>query len=617
MIIRYLLDENMDVMLRKALLFNPYQGCFFSVKRKRRVGRAKRNPPNLGNNKKVKRRISMRKQYYLIYLAILSLLLNSCVSPELMPSPVNIAEPVKIEENVKNEIVEPVDSEMQNPKSSPVGETKPIKQRFALLIGNQEYQKGRLDTSHHDVDDMEKSLKAVGFKVRKLKDQNLGEMKQAIVGFGELLTRDENTVGLFYFSGHGMQYQGKNFLFPIGAMLSVTMPEHLPLETLNAEYLLATMKGAGNQLNLVFLDTCRDHSFAKGWAKGPERPGLAPMQAPSGSLIAYATGANRPALAISEGERNSPYTRYLKEGILKPGMSIFEMLTQVRVAVKKETGDFQEPDFYSGLDGTFCFKGPCGQVAQVSTPPSIPISIASQQPGTIFRDRLLDGSLGPEMVVIPAGRFRMGDIQGGGYSNEQPVHEVSVAQFAIGRYEVTFAEYDKFAQATGRQKPDDEGWGRDNRPVINVSWFDVMAYAKWLSQQTGQNYRLPTEAEWEYAARAGSNTKYWWGNDIGSNQANCLNSECGDHFEYTAPVGSFAANAFGLYDTVGNVWEWTCSVYEDRYQGAEQRCASGGSLFALRGGSWGDDAGWSRAAYRNRLEPTFRLDNQGARLARQ
>jgi formylglycine-generating enzyme required for sulfatase activity len=134
--------------------------------------------------------------------------------------------------------------------------------------------------------------------------------------------------------------------------------------------------------------------------------------------------------------------------------------------------------------------------------------------------------------------------------------------------------------------------------VINVSWFDVMAYAKWLSQQTGQNYRLPTEAEWEYAARAGSNTKYWWGNDIGSNQANCLNSECGDHFEYTAPVGSFAANAFGLYDTVGNVWEWTCSVYEDRYQGAEQRCASGGSLFALRGGSWGVVAGWSRAAYR-------------------
>jgi hypothetical protein len=94
--------------------------------------------------------------------------------------------------------------------------------------------------------------------------------------------------------------------------------------------------------------------------------------------------------------------------------------------------------------------------------------------------------------------------------------------FAMGRYEVTFAEYDKFAQATGREKPSDEGWGRGNRPVINVSWHEATAYAKWLSQQTGQQYRLPTEAEWEYAARAGKTTKYWWGNQIGSNKA--LNS---------------------------------------------------------------------------------------------
>ncbi|MEN8221031.1 MAG: SUMF1/EgtB/PvdO family nonheme iron enzyme [Pseudomonadota bacterium] len=133
----------------------------------------------------------------------------------------------------------------------------------------------------------------------------------------------------------------------------------------------------------------------------------------------------------------------------------------------------------------------------------------------VFRDRLKDGSLGPEMVWIPAGTFRMGDIQGGGHDNEKPVHQVSVSRFAIGKYEVTFAEYDKFAQATGRKKPNDRGWGRGNRPVINVSWHDATAYAEWLSQQTGQKYRLPTEAEWEYAARAGTTTKYWWGNQMG------------------------------------------------------------------------------------------------------
>jgi len=238
-----------------------------------------------------------------------------------------------------------------------------------------------------------------------------------------------------------------------------------------------------------------------------------------------------------------------------------------------------------------------------------------RQAGNSFRDSLQIGDYGPEMVVIPAGRFQMGDIQGGGDSDEKPVHWVNIDyEFAMGKYEVTFTEYDKFAEATDRKKPDDEGWGRDNRPVINVSWNDAVAYAEWLSEQTGKEYRLPTEAEWEYAARAGTETKYWWGNDIGKNKANCY--RCGDHFEYTSPVGSFNANQFGLYDTVGNVWEWTCSVYEESYQGAEQRCASSGSLFVLRGGSWNIDAMWMRSSFRGRDQRTIRSRSDGARLAR-
>jgi formylglycine-generating enzyme required for sulfatase activity len=234
----------------------------------------------------------------------------------------------------------------------------------------------------------------------------------------------------------------------------------------------------------------------------------------------------------------------------------------------------------------------------------------------VFRNYLKDGSLGPEMVWIPAGSFLMGNIQGGGDDEEHPVHQVSVEKFAMGRYEITFAEYDKFAQATGREKPDDRGWGRGNRPVIYVSWHDVKAYADWLSQQTGQNYRLPTEAEWEYAARAGTNTKYWWGNEIGANKANCSKKYCKDNFKYTAPVGSFMANPFGLHDTAGNVWEWTCSEYEKPYQGKEKRCVSNASLFALRGGSWLDYAWGSRAADRDGGEPSFRFGNLGVRLAR-
>jgi len=206
--------------------------------------------------------------------------------------------------------------------------------------------------------------------------------------------------------------------------------------------------------------------------------------------------------------------------------------------------------------------------------------------GDIFRDRLVDGTLGPELVVIQAGRFRMGYIQG----EEKPVHDVSVDRFAMGRYEVTFEEYDKFAEATGRDKPDDEGWGRGNRPVIYVSKSDAIAYAEWLSKETGETYRLPTEAEWEYAARAGTETKYWWGNEIGSNRANC--DGCGSPWdnEETAPVGSFPPNSFDLYDMVGNVREWTCSKYEEQFNGEEQQCLSNydNSSRVIRGGSWYD-----------------------------
>jgi formylglycine-generating enzyme required for sulfatase activity/cell division septal protein FtsQ len=258
--------------------------------------------------------------------------------------------------------------------------------------------------------------------------------------------------------------------------------------------------------------------------------------------------------------------------------------------------------------------------------------------GKILRDRLKDGNEGPEMVVIKAGTFRMGDIQGNGDNDEQPVHEVSIEEsIAIGRYEVTVGEFRQFVNATGYQTDAEKqdscssytnnrwddvkgaNWRNpgfsqsDTHSVTCLSWNDANAYAKWLTEQTGHHYRLPTEAEWEYAARAGTTTKYWWGNDIGSNQANCDN--CGDSFKHTAPVGSFAANPFGLFDTVGNVWEWTCSNYQYKYTGKEQRCAKNNvDGFAVRGGSWLLDAHRARAANRDGVTPSDSYDNLGTRL---
>ena len=243
------------------------------------------------------------------------------------------------------------------------------------------------------------------------------------------------------------------------------------------------------------------------------------------------------------------------------------------------------------------------------------------KPFDSYRDTLKDRSLGPEMVIVPAGSFRMGDIGGKGSADERPVHTVSFAQaFAIGRYTVTFDEYDYYAKSAGISLPDDSGWGRGRRPVINVSWQQAVAYAKWLAEQTGKPYRLPSEAEWEYAARAGTETAYWWGDGIGSNRANCNGSGSEWSGQQTAPVGSFEPNSWGLHDTVGNVWEWVQDPWHGNYEGAP----SDGSVWeqggseprVLRGGSWNVLLGNARASSRNYFfNPDNRYLNVGFRLA--
>ena len=219
--------------------------------------------------------------------------------------------------------------------------------------------------------------------------------------------------------------------------------------------------------------------------------------------------------------------------------------------------------------------------------------VSERAVGAVFRDALKSGGEGPEMVVLPTGRFRMGSPSGetGRFSHEGPLRTVTIgSRIAMGCNEVTFADYDRFVLATGRARPDDAGWGRGSRPVINVSQEDAQAYAAWLSAQTGQAYRLPSESEWEYAARAGTRTRYSWGDEIGVNRANC--DGCGSEWddEQTAPVGRFEANGFGLYDMHGNVWEWLEDCYADSYAGApsDGSARTSGCVYnsaVLRGGA--------------------------------
>jgi len=243
-----------------------------------------------------------------------------------------------------------------------------------------------------------------------------------------------------------------------------------------------------------------------------------------------------------------------------------------------------------------------------------------RQAGSVFQDALKVGGKGPEMVVIPEGIFRMGDIHGEGEEYEKPVHQVNIKHpFALSKYPVTFEDYAVFVKDKDRRQPDDEGRGRGNRPVIDVSWEDAVAYAQWLSSQTGKVYRLSSEAEWEYAARAGTETTYWWGDEIGVNNANCIESGSKWSGKQTSPVDFFKANSLGLHDMLGNVWEWIQDNYHENYQGApEDGSAWGGgddSLRVLRGGSWGSRPDGARSANRFRLVSGYRGVNIGFRLA--
>jgi len=278
-------------------------------------------------------------------------------------------------------------------------------------------------------------------------------------------------------------------------------------------------------------------------------------------------------------------------------------------------------------------KNDTAQTAQVSTEksekpipkaekpdkpePETPKKVAVKAIRT-FRDRLSGGGRAPEMVQLPAGHFWMGVPSTQPFGDERPQFEVNLDSFSIGKHEVTVEEYRTFANATGRKIPD--GSEQGNQPVINVTWEDANAYADWLSKESGAQYRLPSEREWEYAARAGTTTTYYWGDELGSNRANC--NGCGSQWDgqQIAPVGSFAANAFGLHDMIGNVLEWTRTCYRPSYEGAPATGQDweGGNCAQrmIRGSAFNTYPKETRITKRKFLTPKSYSNNLGFRVTR-
>lgn len=280
---------------------------------------------------------------------------------------------------------------------------------------------------------------------------------------------------------------------------------------------------------------------------------------------------------------------------------------------------------------------------------------SSDKPSPLFRD--CDRC--PEMAVIPGGSFLMGspDSERGRYKSEGPQHNVSLPSFALGRYEVTRGEFAHFVAETGHTAGPcvywDVGFGdvrrgydldlhnpgyrqrqTDKHPVTCVSWHDTQAYLDWLRRKTGKDYRLPSEAEWEYAARAGTRSRYFWGDDTSlacrhanghdetSKQSNAINWEplpCSDGYDLTAPVGSLEANEFSLFDMAGNLWEWVEDHYHRTYEGApvdgSPWLSQSNTARVLRGGSWENEPRDLRSASRIWSRPASRLNSSGFRVA--
>jgi formylglycine-generating enzyme required for sulfatase activity/serine/threonine protein phosphatase PrpC len=240
--------------------------------------------------------------------------------------------------------------------------------------------------------------------------------------------------------------------------------------------------------------------------------------------------------------------------------------------------------------------------------------------GKTIQDSLKSGGKGPEMVIIPAGKFQMGGTSSKN-SDERPRHEVTVEKFAVSQYEITFAQYDLFAKATGRKIPDALYMDRATHPVIFVSWDDAYYFTKWLSEETGEKYRLASEAEWEYMASTGKTTTFWWGFDEEPNRAHCFG--CGTGLDPRKPtkVGSFEPNAFGVYDTAGNVSEWVHDCWHDNYKGAPKYAEvwEGGdcSFRAVRGGAYSTPPQSIRSIKRDKFKSDKAYDHIGIRVVRE
>lgn len=523
------------------------------------------------------------------------------------------------------------------------------RKRIALVIGNSSYQDSPLKNPVNDAKDMAQALKDLGFTVELRVDASREQMLETIDKFGEKI--ESNSVVLFYYAGHGVQSNGNNYLIPVNA--TVAKESELEYRAINAGIILSKMEGLKDTLNIVILDACRNNPYSRSFRSA--NTGLAQMKAPTGTLIAYAT---QPGAVASDGDgRNGLYTQEFLKVMKKPGLKIEEVFKEVRRSVITITNQQQTPWDSSSLVGDFSFvesknttldntvsteereywkevdKTKVGELKLYlkKYPKGIYADLAEEKiknltEGVNNKDSRTNNNVGNilkagttmtddptieikmvgEFVYIPAGNFGMGSTNGD--EDEKPIRNVIISQsFEMGKYEVTQEQW----EAVMGSNPSYFKINKD-LPVEKVSWNDVQQFIKVLNIKSRKYiYRLPTEAEWEYAARAESRGDYagnlndiaWYDN----------NSEQSPHL-----VRKKQPNAWNLYDMYGNVWEW-CSDWYGKYSSGvvtDPSGASSGSERVFRGGSWNSTDKSCRSANRSSLTPDDQGNNIGFRLVR-